>query len=364
MRLTADPAFVFIKEPTPSVECTVSWETFGNDFTLYRRERNQVPVLVDLTDSERRAEQIKVNVRPGDVFTYALYKAGKERPDPTFKDPPAEALASIYGLVETRADLITSFEIGSGGTYIDANVRLKETATVTLEVSDAEPFEDPITKMLTFPYFLAQDEKTLNAGRERPLEAKPLLAGNQYAVIIRAVDLKGKWQVEKASRSTKLRTVTGEVVEIVVDNCGDSENGEAQFWVEIGQSGRETDVGERLFFQSAGGDKFKVQTKQRIPLPPSQGDPKWTFTTGSRKIAGGLNNEVVVRTNGIEHDGILESHERASGIRALPFPTGSNDEKFADRLLTVEALPSVWPNGDPHQFRYTVRVRYSADYSD
>ena len=91
----------------------------------YRRERRQGLTVVDLKDSEREAQQIKVNVRPGEVFTFALYYPGQEVPQFTFDDPPAAALASICGLADKRADLITAFEVSSGGTFIDANVRLK-----------------------------------------------------------------------------------------------------------------------------------------------------------------------------------------------------------------------------------------------
>jgi hypothetical protein len=299
-------------------------------------------------------------LRVGDVHTILMYDANQNpNPDLSETEPAPAARTSILCLRDRKTTLITDSSTGAGGTFADLTVVTASKLTKALFlVGRSAPRPHVIfdqLEVLGDPEFTG-DSPVPKVQHDNRLEGRPdgLFPGHLHTAMMVVMDVDGNFDWVLRAFETKKRLVTGQIDEIHVLDPGDPTEGEAAFYVtvvELGRSGgRETHN-----FSLGGGYGKDVRKDQRIPTP------SWSFVIGPQQINPELNQHVVVRTHGVEYDGIFERDEIARSFGDIPhleFPIGGG-EVVTNKKDTVRA-DNVTGGDSPFEFEisYTYSVNY------
>jgi hypothetical protein len=265
-------------------------------------------------------------------------------------------LLTVVGVVDRHEDLISlpdRFKVG--GTFVYVPVTTSKKSSILVQVGKApEVIPMPTTSNVEFKQILEPEAEARSSGESfHPLQAKPLIPGKNYSMVITAVDESGAWDCKEYSFNAKQRLVKISIKQIYVVNDSDPDSaGEAEFWVTVLEGGTATVGGSVVSMFHLGSDEYSVYNGRTI-------DVAWNVTIGPKEINPAIDAIVAVHTNGLEYDGI-EGTEKAGSDgndRVLNFPIGLDleEDDFPDSVVRGDAL-----HGD--DFSYKVYFDWSVRY--
>jgi hypothetical protein len=287
---------------------------------------------------------------PGRIIQYGILPAGlPERTNPKgLSDNSFEQISTVVALLKQTGptNFITDGNEATGGTFRFRQINTLPADTAMIfkigKQGQGIAVQDP-----SGLWRLTKTEHTLVSGwgKNHELEATPLLPGNVFASTILLVDKSGRWQSMSEYFSTLQRTVKVDLVELHIDNDGDTAaNSRAGFRLEIheGQAVPATfEVPER---DIGDGDDIDLTNEN------------FSATMGPKTITED-NHDVAVFVWGYDEDGIEANEHAESGLIPLSIPNGRLNETVTNADTWLQAYPT---EGD---IEFKARVRHSVNYT-
>ena len=156
--------------------------------------------------------------------------------------------------------------------------------------------------------------------------------GNHYFFAVFVVDAFANWDIKKEEFMTLQRKITVQFKTLRIYNDGDPyKSGDGEFWFRVSKgsgSGTQSVVDE-FYMATQDIDDWNEHGRD-FPLGYAH--------LGEFEIVTPGEEDVMASSWGLEHDGILEADENASGLNVyLPLPAGSsgrerNQSRAHDRL--------------------------------
>jgi hypothetical protein len=372
MALSASKNPVIIKaDATPQSQIIqINWTDYFA-VAIFERHVGQAFTERDIPNDVQANKSYDVTITPGDVYTAVMYDANATEPhDPnkSLKEPPPESILTVFGFSDKRLPLIADVKLESkGGTFAVFKVSTTSPTSALVQIGETTPVTD-IVGMPSFeaPVMLEPQSRSIGPAAQsasigpaavHTLEATPLVPGRLYVALILVSDPSGIWDYREITFNTNKRRVSGTIDSIFVQNSGDSSVGEAQFWVDVYETG--SSRANKLIRQfSLGNDDYDVVNLQTITLPPPSGSP-WTFTIGPKKITPEIDQLVYLNVYGIEYDGPWADERAVAPQGLLRFPTGNGKETVSSKSETVTALNQT---GGDSPFQFRLSFTWSVDY--
>jgi hypothetical protein len=300
--------------------------------------------------------QLFKGIRPGNFIEVAIFDAD-HGPDRT--DPIIRVSVRIIGLKKrpSPSPLISDHNRDTGGTWHARELATNlPTYLAILGVTRGKVTVDgngfPAPPSLEFPVLTPASYEAIHK-----FELKPLFAGQNYQFVALVTDRLGNWQFYNEEFTTLRREFQVEIPSIHIYNDGDYwGSGEGEFWIHVSHKAdakaENTLKSWHIFEHDV--DDTPDDTGEKGRTYPYAG---FVYSQGPESVSE-ENLKVFVSSNGIEHDGIFESHERAQSIPLLlQMPAGKTSETIANKIVRVECASTT---GD--DFIYRVDGRYSVGY--
>ena len=282
-----NPVIIAADATPQSRDIQIKW-TDSIRAAIFEKHVGQSFKARDMTDPEQASQSYDVTITPGDVYTAVMYnESHTTTPDPnkSLTEPRPELILSVFGLADRRLELIADAKIESkGGTFVVFKVSTSAPTSALVQVGETVPVTD-IVGLPSFeaPVVLEPEAASVGALTVHTLVATPLVPGRLYIAIILVSDKSGRWDFREIAFNTNKRRVSGTIDSIFIVNCGDPSIGEAQFWVDVHETG--TSGADKVFRQfSLGNDEFNIINSQTIPLPRHRAACPGRLRLGRRKL--------------------------------------------------------------------------------